>query len=211
MTTKRVVSDEQLGQLARKEWDLFRRVREGSLEQGLVEYAFKRIIEPVPSGIQRISSSRVRMTVGQSFQEFCSRRDFSRSGLRAIVESMCGFREGYRFDFRAFRIEYDAPYGDPSDIRKGLRLLGWRPASVAEALAYCLMDPERLPYRDGCDVILSLSEESMLPPDESGVWYAAFRRLGGPPWQLLPVHLAIQEWVDVTRSTVHPMFLAVPR
>jgi hypothetical protein len=207
MTDKRSVSDEQLGQLARKQHDLFRRVREGSLEQGLVEYALQRIIEPIPSGIQRISSSWVRMTVGSAFREFCSGRDFSRSDLEQIAHRIRAVAEAHRFDFRAFRIEYDAPYGDPVDLRRGIHLLGWRPASVPEALAYCLNDPEGLPYRDGRDVILLLSEE--IHP--SG-WYAGFQRLGGPAWwSLLPVHLGIQRWVDVTGSTVHPMILAVPR
>lgn len=45
MTTKRVVADDELGRLANKQWELFRRVKEGTLDSALVLNALQSIIE----------------------------------------------------------------------------------------------------------------------------------------------------------------------
>ena len=45
MTTKQAVTDDELGKLARKQWELFRRVKEGTLDLGRVEEALQGIIE----------------------------------------------------------------------------------------------------------------------------------------------------------------------
>ncbi len=45
MTTKKVVADDTLGQIATKQWELYRRAKEGTLDPNLILGALQRIIE----------------------------------------------------------------------------------------------------------------------------------------------------------------------
>lgn len=66
MTTNYLVTDEQLGRLARKEWELFRRVKEGTLHPEMVLDGLQDLIENNSSGpviqnpyLHRISSEPI--------------------------------------------------------------------------------------------------------------------------------------------------------
>lgn len=78
--TTRVVTDEQLGQLARKQHDLFRRVREGSIPveaanrglQALIEGRFDGVEDKLPADHYRVYVDYTRPTLVELQQKFCS-------------------------------------------------------------------------------------------------------------------------------------------
>lgn len=205
MTRELRASDEQLGQLARKYHDLFRRVRERSLEFEFADYGLQRLIAGEAAHFSKLRSATVCYRVGSEFDEVGRKANLQHG---VVIQLLAAIPKNEIFARRVVLVQYGAPVREPANVRMDMQLNGWSPATPAEVLALCLSGSA---YFSFGDVVFTPTRDSAFVAGDGTIVYWGFLHVGRPPkWEPILIRWCDGRWTDAeTDQELSPTFVAI--